>query len=138
MRPRVPAELLDRYLGSDGETDALVDVWRLAVYGVDDRRAGRTADLQGQASVPRDEHEAVEKECVLSILEQLGEADRPRLAVARRFLEAVVGRHLAAEGQAASLCPDCLDLPAELDLGLEQLVAGAAIIVCLARKPDAV
>lgn len=69
-RTCVLAELLDRDLGGDGQVDQLREVRRLTVECVDDRGASRAGVVQG-AGLAREEHEAVEDEGVLAILEQL-------------------------------------------------------------------
>jgi hypothetical protein len=71
----------------------------------------------------------------LPVLEQLRQTHGPRVApVPRRFLEAVVERHLAAERQAASLRCNSLGRAAQFDLGLDQFVSGAPVLLGLARK----
>jgi len=112
-RTPMVAELPDRDLGGDGKVRSLGDVWRLTVDGIDDRCARRAGGFQGEAGLARDEHEAIQQQGVLPLLEQLGKADRLRGArVAAGFLEGVVGRHLAAKRQGAPLGRDGFDLRA--------------------------
>src|SRR5262249_45116736 len=84
---------------------------------------------------PAREHEAVDDERVLAGLEQLGEPD---LAAARAgLLEAVVLGDDATRRQRAPLCRDALDRAPQLDLGLEEPVALAAVVLGLAGEANA-
>jgi hypothetical protein len=65
---------------------------------------------------------------------ELREAHGARAAL----VEDVIGRHFAAERQAAPLLRDCLAVPAQRDLFLEQRVARGAVFVRLIREADVV
>jgi hypothetical protein len=68
-------------------------------------------------------------------LEELGQADLLHLFLAgRQGFENIILTDFAAEWQLPSLSRDGLDLPAKLDLGLEQAVAGTAVLRGLAGK----
>ena len=111
---------------------------RCAVERVEDRGAGRTwglneRQLPGLASRARPrvariarEHEAVDDERILARREELGEPDLA--AALGGVLEAVVLRNRAAKRERAPLRGYALDRAPQLDLGLEEPVALAAIL----------
>src|SRR2546427_8621665 len=56
---------------------------------------------------------------------------QPRLpVVAASFRRGVVGRHAAAERQRAPLCRNRPDLPSQLELGAQEVVARGAVVLC--------
>ncbi len=74
-----------------------------------------------------------------SLREQLGEPDRSWGVGARiPFLECVVVRHQPAERQPPPLRGHDLDLPAQVDLGLQEFLARPAVLVRLAGKAHVV
>jgi hypothetical protein len=133
-------------LGDDGEVDPLREVRRRAVERVEDRRARwarRLVDRElrglarggagpGVARVAR-KHEAVDDERVPPGGEQLRE---PHSAVIGDLLEGVVLGEDAARRQCPPQLRDPLGRPPQLDLGFEQAVALAAVVVGFAGEAD--
>src|SRR5438309_6590915 len=112
-----------------------------AIERVEDRGAGRTRSLRewqlarlaarawSGVARPAREHEAVDHERVPARLEEVGE---PNLAATLDgLLEDVVGGDRSPRRQSAPFRGDALDRPPELDLRLEELVAGAAVLAGL-------
>lgn len=136
---RVRSKVLDRRLGRHGEVDPLGQMLGLSGDRIDDRGAvgARRADRVPVGT--GDEHEAVEEQRVLPVLEQLRQRDRartPRDDVPLPKL--VVGGYRTAERQLAALRGHFLGPPAQLCLGTQQFVARSAVLLGLAGEPHLV
>src|SRR5258708_16497849 len=126
------AELFNRRVRDHGEVDALHDMARRAVDGVDDRGTGGA--WRHRADRLR-KHEVVDEEGALAWGKELGQPHRLEILIGGRGgVEEIVGFYLAAEPKAATLLRDRLDLTPELGLGVEETGPRAPVLRPFARK----
>ena len=118
-----------RRLGDDGEIEALAGVPHRSVKAIEEMRASGAGSF-----ALRPEHETVDRERVLAGREQFRQLHVDRLAPRAGLLEDVVFSEFPSRRKRAALRGDPLDLPAQLDLLVEQRVARTAIRIAFIRK----
>ena len=122
-----------RRFRDDGEIEALARVAHRAVKAIEKMSAAGAGPF-----ALRPEHEAVDRERVLAGREQFRQLHLDRLALRGGLLENVVFGEFPAGRERAALRGDPLDLPAELDLLVEERVAGPSVGFALVRKVQVV
>ncbi len=122
-----------RRLRDDDEIEALARVPHCAVKAIERMRASGARPF-----ALRPEHEAVDGKRVLAGREQFRQLHLDLLALCAGLLEDVVLGEFPAWRKRAALRGDPLDLPAELDLLVEEHVAGPSVGFALVRKVQVV
>ena len=132
--PRPRSQGADLLLGHNHETGALPDVGCDRAVAIGPHAAHHTRSL-----IRRGEHQMIDDEGVVPIIEQLGQAD---VAKGSRIIVRQIGRalpkniiwHLHTQRQRATHHGHALDLIAQGELGLIQRLPRLLIIGTLSRK----